>query len=89
VNNSILCILQLPIYPKAYLGDRVVNRFWILNFGFWIDPDHKGTGLDDLRWLQSLKPLCVYVPLYEAHLCKAYSIASLSAMMEDCEILQQ
>jgi hypothetical protein len=26
----------------------VVNRFWILDFGFWIDPDHKGQTILDL-----------------------------------------
>ncbi|EKF04065.1 hypothetical protein FDUTEX481_02891 [Tolypothrix sp. PCC 7601] len=27
-------------------------RFWILDFGFWIDPDHKGAGLKDFKfWL--------------------------------------
>jgi hypothetical protein len=27
-----------------------VNQFWILDFGFWIDPDHKGAGLGDFKF---------------------------------------
>ncbi|MEH1784545.1 MAG: hypothetical protein V7L23_02795 [Nostoc sp.] len=35
------CILFNPRY--------LVKQFWILDLQFGIDPDHKGTGLGDLR----------------------------------------
>ncbi|AFY30884.1 hypothetical protein Cal7507_0389 [Calothrix sp. PCC 7507] len=36
-----------------------VNRFWILNLGFWIDPYHKGKGYDDFKFgiLDLFRPL--------------------------------
>ncbi|AUB38601.1 hypothetical protein COO91_04571 [Nostoc flagelliforme CCNUN1] len=27
----------------------LVNQFWILDFGFWIDPNHKVTWLKDFK----------------------------------------
>jgi hypothetical protein len=27
-----------------------VKQFWILDLRFWIDPDHEGAGLGDLRF---------------------------------------
>jgi len=43
---------RIKINPaQIYQG---VKRFWILDFGFWIDLDHKGQTILDLGfWIKS------------------------------------
>ncbi|MEH1790644.1 MAG: hypothetical protein V7L23_35050 [Nostoc sp.] len=51
--NSISKHFQLSqgIIKSPFLSQesRTVKQFWILDLQFGIDPDHKGTGLGDLR----------------------------------------
>jgi len=39
----------LILIERCYYQLGVVKQFWILDLQFWIDPDHKGTGIGDLR----------------------------------------
>jgi hypothetical protein len=49
----------IHVWAKARTSDVVeINcaqltnfGFWILDFGFWIDSDHKVTGLEDFRFV--------------------------------------
>ncbi|ODG97715.1 hypothetical protein A4S05_12155 [Nostoc sp. KVJ20] len=41
----------------------LVNQFWILDFGFWIEPDHKVTWLKDFK----LRILDLFYPLGARH----------------------
>ncbi|MEH1790697.1 MAG: hypothetical protein V7K67_06770 [Nostoc sp.] len=39
----------VTISSLSVFSSSIVKQFWILDLQFGIDPDHKGTGLGDLR----------------------------------------